>query len=116
MHMSLWCRRFNPRREASPLTTNGILLQKNDTCQFQSQAQASPLTTIPYEVLFANNFKFQSQAGSLSTDHRHVYLPCSALTRGFNPRREASPLTTEIKSSKVSRSSCVSIPGGKPLH
>src|SRR5579875_3047360 len=74
----------------------GYCFKKMTRVSFNPRREASPLTTIPYEVLFANNFKFQSQAGSLSTDHRHVYLPCSALTRGFNPRREASPLTTRF--------------------
>src|SRR5579875_2511435 len=82
---------FNPKREAHPLQTLGIILQS------------------------VGHILFQSQTGSpSSSDHRSQPI-AFRLSGCFNPKREAHPLQTRKIALLLTDFLLVSIPNGKPI-
>ncbi len=106
---------FNLRREANPLATATSPLFTRRSNRFQSQARSQS----PGDVTITFNnpgvtFAFQSQARSQSPGDIAMPAACANCNPGFNLRREANPLATQVPRPERAFIG-VSISGEKPI-
>ncbi len=81
--------RFNPKREARPSQTSGLLRGSTLLARFNPKREARPSQTVRF-VLAGRSYP------------------------GFNPKREARPSQTEFTKERCALRNNVSIPNGKP--